>query len=113
MDPARRLFDHLRLEPVGGWAWRSIEHHCGHLRVDRRYFVPDQPLISSRSKGTVKTVPFERLKLLMLKFVLLMAMLLWIYGFFGHSDSGGKYRSAGIYFLSIAIIGLIIIGFLS
>jgi hypothetical protein len=42
-----------------------------------------------------------------------MAILLWIYGFFGRSDFAGKYRSGGIYFLSIAIIGLIIIGFLS
>jgi hypothetical protein len=39
--------------------------------------------------------------------------LLWIYGFFGHFDFSGKYRSGSIYFLSIAIIGLIIIGFLS
>jgi len=49
----------------------------------------------------------------MLKFALLMAIMLWVYSFFGHSDSPGKYRSSSIYFLSIAIIGLIIIGFLS
>lgn len=49
----------------------------------------------------------------MLKFVILMTILLWIHSFFGHSASPGAYRSSGIYFLSIAIVGLIIIGFLS
>ena len=60
MDPAGRLFDHLRLEPVGGWAGRSIEHYCGYLRVDRRYFVSDQPLIQYLGHGLLTgSVPLE------------------------------------------------------
>lgn len=49
----------------------------------------------------------------MLRYAILMAIILWTYSFFGHSDSSGMYRSSSIYFLSIAIIGMIIIGFLS
>jgi hypothetical protein len=49
----------------------------------------------------------------MLRFAILMAIILWIHSFFGHSNSSGVYRSSSIYFLSIAIIGMIIIGFLS
>jgi hypothetical protein len=50
----------------------------------------------------------------MLKFAIFLAILLWVYLFFDPSDSLGARRSGGvIYLLSIAIIGLILIGFLS
>jgi len=50
----------------------------------------------------------------MLKFSILAASALWLYSFFRPPDSRGTCRSGGfIYLLSIAIIVMIIIGFLS
>lgn len=49
----------------------------------------------------------------MLKLSILVTIMLWIHIFFGHSDPPGIYHSSSIYFLSIAIVGLIMIGFLS
>ena len=45
MDLAWRFFDHHGTEPAWGGTWRSIKHHRGDLRADRRYFVLDQPLV--------------------------------------------------------------------
>jgi hypothetical protein len=50
----------------------------------------------------------------MLKFTILIAILLWIHNFFVRPDFPGEHYSSRLtYILSIAIIGLIIIGFLS
>ena len=49
----------------------------------------------------------------MLKLLILVSIMLWIHAFFDHSDDSGSYRSSSIIFLSIVIIGLIMIGFLS
>lgn len=50
----------------------------------------------------------------MLKLLILVTMLLWIYYFFGHSDLSGTLHSGGlIYLLSVVIVALIIVGFLS
>lgn len=50
----------------------------------------------------------------MLKFVILVAILLWIHSFFGNSAAGLSHdASHSTYFLSVITVLLIIIGFLS
>lgn len=49
----------------------------------------------------------------MLKFLILVAIILWIDGFFGHSGSVGTSLNTSINVLSVIIVALILIGFLS
>lgn len=50
----------------------------------------------------------------MLKLLILVSILLWIHAFFGRSHPPESHYSGGsIYFLSMVIIVLIIVGFLS
>lgn len=50
----------------------------------------------------------------MLKFLILVAIILWIDGFFGHSESQvSSFKNTSINVLSVIIVALIIIGFLS
>lgn len=50
----------------------------------------------------------------MLKLLILLSIMLWIHAFFGSSDPQESHYSGGsIYFLSMVIVVLIIVGFLS
>lgn len=50
----------------------------------------------------------------MLKFLILVAIILWIDGFFGHSEiMGTSLKNTSINVLSVIIVTLILIGFLS
>lgn len=142
MDIAWDLFNHHRTQPSRcGRRW-NIKHHCGSLRLDRRHFVHNQSLTIKPFWSTAfirccapevpclfymlflqldREVEFGlsnagivQRKVSLLVFFILLLTALWLLVFFGQSFFSVTPHTGGfIYMLSVLIVFLIMMKFIS